>query len=42
MSHELHAAVLEVAKQNEVAVGASGQQGRYGGGAEKSELLREA
>lgn len=32
MSHKLHAAVLEVAKQNEVAVGASGQQGRYGRG----------
>lgn len=32
MSHELHAAVLEAAKQNEVAVGVSGRQDGDGGG----------
>lgn len=32
MSHKLHAAVLEVAKQNEVAVGAGGPQSGHGGG----------
>lgn len=32
MSHKLRAAVLEVAKQNEVAVGAGGPQSGHGGG----------